>query len=446
MILNRLLNRARGEMGRTLIRTFLARGIAALGSLVLALVIGQIYGTTGMGVYALAESLILGVATLARQGMQNSLMRYVGQDHASPAVPVYLHWALRRALLLSSLGALIILPLRSQLESVFSAEGLAEVLLGIAVAAPAFTISFLFSGFFKGVRKPATAVLLENGSVSLIAGALIVAWGMYGDGENLAVMGYSYAIAAWLVATQAMFQVSRWRKKQELHSHSESSQVSHAAFMRTSHAFFFTNLANFMQSVLGVMAAGLVLASADLGLFKSSQQVSILISFVLIVVNAVFPPRFASLYHEGRTAELAQLARQGAVIGMTIAAPLLLVCLLTPEWVLGWFGEEFRAGAPLLRIIAAAQLVNVATGSVGFLLNMTGHERLMRNIALVCSCTGLALFFVLPSLFGAIGAAMALAFVLVTQNLTAMFFVWRRLGIWTLPGPNLLRWVGVRSR
>lgn len=433
-------------MGRALVRTFLARGIAAVGSLALALVIGRIYGPAGMGVYALAQSLLLGIATLARQGMQNSLMRYVGQDHASPAVSVYLRWALRRALMLSSLAALIILPLRSQLENVFSAEGLGEVLIGIAVAAPAFTIGFLFSGFFKGVRKPATAVLLENGSVALIAGALIAVWGMREGGESLAVIGYSYAIAAWLVAVQAGFQVWRWR---QVHGHpgrSESPSVSHAAFMRTSRAFFFTNLANFMQSVLGVMAAGLVLASADLGLFKSSQQVSMLISFVLIVINAVFPPRFASLYHQGKLSELAHLARQGAVIGVAIAAPLLLVCLLTPGWVLGWFGEEFRAGAPLLRIIAAAQLVNVATGSVGFLLNMTGHERLMRNIALICSGTGLALFFILPGLFGVIGAAMAMAFVLVTQNLTAMFFVWRRLGIWTLPGPNPLKWLQTRRR
>src|SRR5699024_2727741 len=103
--------RMRGEMGLALIRTFVARGIAATGTLALALVVGQIYGPAGMGVYALAQSLLLGVATLARQGMQNSLMRYVGQDHASPAVPVYLRWALRRALLLSSLAALVILPL-----------------------------------------------------------------------------------------------------------------------------------------------------------------------------------------------------------------------------------------------------------------------------------------------------------------------------------------------
>lgn len=435
-------------MGRALVLTFLARGIAAFGSLALALVIGRIYGPEGMGVYALAQSVLLGIAVMARYGMSNSLMRYVGQNPDGAQIPVFLKWALSRAAITSVLVALLVGLLRAPLESAFSAEGLAGVVIGIALAAPAFTLCFLLSGFFKGVRKPVTAVLLENGSVALIAGALIALWaGLYGA-KDLAVIGYAYAIAAWMVFAQAAHQTWRWCHQNGSRIESESdacTTVSRAAFMSTSRAFFFSNLAGFMQSVLGIMAAGLVLTSAELGLFKSSQQVSVLISFVLIVINAVFPPRFASLYHQGQIQALGRLARQGAVLGAAVAAPLLLLCLAVPGWVLGWFGEGFGDGASLLRIIAAAQLVNVVTGSVGFLLNMTGHERLMRNIALICNGVGLVGFFALPYFFGAMGAALAMAFVLVTQNLAAMFFVWRRLGIWTLPGPNLILWLGIRG-
>src|SRR5699024_328847 len=116
---NRLLARVRGDLGRALVRTFMARGVAALGSLVLALVIGRVYGPAGVGVYALAQSLLLGISTLARQGMDNGLMRYIGQNHVSSAVPTYLLWALRRALLLSLLAALVIVLVRNQLESIF---------------------------------------------------------------------------------------------------------------------------------------------------------------------------------------------------------------------------------------------------------------------------------------------------------------------------------------
>jgi O-antigen/teichoic acid export membrane protein len=439
-------------MGQALIRTFVARAIAALGALALALVIGRLYGPEGMGVYALAQSLLLGAGTLARAGMDNALMRYVGQDHGSPYVLRYLRWASTRSLVISLIAAGVLWVGRYWFESIFDAAGLSGVLVGIALAVPAYTFGFLLSGFFKGIRMPATACLLENGSVALIAGLFILVWEWTESTDGLISIGYAYAVAAWLVALQGGCQVWRWCHRQPWWSARteskvvlESKPVPLAQFTATSQAFFVTTLAGFMQSVLGVMIAGWLLSSAELGLFKSSQQTATLIGFILIVINAIFPPRFASLYHDRKIEALGRLARQGALLGVTVAAPLLLPCLVFPAWVLSWFGEGFRDGAPLLRIIALAQLVNVSTGSVGFLLNMTGHERLMRNIALICNAIGLLAFFILIPLFGALGAALALAFVLVVQNLVALLFVWRRLGIWTLPGANLLAIVGIKT-
>ncbi|WP_421722100.1 lipopolysaccharide biosynthesis protein [Alloalcanivorax xenomutans] len=447
-----LQGRLRGEMGQALIRTFIARAIAALGALALALVIGRLYGPAGVGVYALAQGLLLGAGLLSRTGMDNALMRYVGQDHSSPFVLRYLRWAVTRCFIISLVAAAILWVGRPWFEALFDATGLAGVLTGIALAVPAYAFGFLLSGFFKGIRKPATACLLENGSVALVAGVLILVWEKTGNSAGLTIIGYAYAVAAWLVALQGGYQVWRWCRRQpwwsrraEQATSSEGAPVSLAQFTATSRAFFMTNLASFMQQVLGVMVAGWLLSSTDLGLFKSSQQTATLIGFILIVINAIFPPRFASLYHQGQIAALGRLARQGALLGAVVAAPLLLLCLVFPGWVLSWFGDGFQNGAPLLRMIALAQLVNVSTGSVGFLLNMTGHERLMRNIALICNALGLLAFFVLIPPFGALGAALALAFVLVVQNLVALLFVWRRLGIWTLPGPNLLALIGIKS-
>lgn len=440
-----LLSRFKGEMALTLGRTFLARGIAALGSLALVVVIGRVYGASGVGVYALAHSLIMGAAILARFGMDNALMRFVGEDHHSPYVLRFFILACRRALGWSLLVSLAIFFGRRGLEYAFSAEGLAEVLVGIAVATPAFTLGFLLSGFFKGIRRPATACLLENGSVALLAGGLVLALHLLTPIQGLAAIGWAYAGAAWLVLGQGAWQLWRWRHQQSLATHRVSplTGVSWHQFNVSSRAFFVMSLAGFMQSVLSIMVAGWLLTDEGLGLFKTSQQTAMLISFILIVINAIFPPRFASLHREGKSQALGRLARQGALLGVTIAAPILLMCLLFPSWVLGLFGSEFSQATSLLQILALAQLINVATGSVGFLLNMTGHESLMRNIALICNAIGLSAFFVLIPLFGPLGAAMALAFVLVIQNLVALYFVWRKLGIWTLPIPNVLRGLGI---
>lgn len=446
--INKILSRLNGEMGRALIRTFMARAVAALGTLVFAVVVGRLYGPTGVGVYALAQSLLLGAGILSRRGMDNALMRYVGQDHHSPYILTYLRWACRQSLIVSCLAGIVLWVGRHWFESIFEAQQLSVVLIGISIAVPAYTFGFLLSGFFKGIRKPATACLLENGSVALIAGAIMLLWNQYDSSAGLATVGYSYCLAAGLVAIQGSYQLWRWCHRQpwwQMSGYDLDQVVNLPQFNATSRAFFVYNLSGFMQSVLGVMIAGWLLTSSELGLFKSAQQTAVLIGFILIVINAIFPPRFAALYHQGNIEALARLAKQGVLVSLLVAFPLLFVCLLFPVWVLSWFGEGFQSGAPLLQIIAIAQLVNVATGSVGFLLNMTGHERLMRNIALICNVLGLLAFFAFIPLWGKLGAAWALAFVLVVQNLTALLFVWRKLGIWTLPGPNVLRWLGIKT-
>jgi len=54
---------------------------------------------------------------------------------------------------------------------------------------------------------------------------------------------------------------------------------------------------------------------------------------------------------------------------------------------------------------------------------MTGHELLMRNIALTCNALGLVSLFILIPIFEALGAAVGLALMLIVQNLVAMYFV-----------------------
>ncbi|MDN3554930.1 lipopolysaccharide biosynthesis protein [Halomonas maura] len=437
-MLTKLTHRLKGDLILPLARTFIARGIAALGGLLLVMVLGQLYGPAGVGIFALAQSVYLGAGILARYGMNNSLMRFVGENHTSIAIKIYLRWAINKSLVLSVAAAVVVYLLSGKLAQWFDAPRLVEVMPGITLAIPAFTVAFVLGGFMKGIRRPATACLLENGSIMLIATGLV--WVLERSTLlGIANAGWAMALAAWLVLGQGAWQSRRWFGKQELQA--EKNTATRDEFAASSRAFFVMSLAQFMQQVLAIMIAGWLLGTAELGLFRAAERTAFLITFILLVINAVLPPRFATLYRQGNLVGLNALARKGALLGVALSLPLLLVCLLVPHWVLGLFGPAFSEAANLLRIIAVAQLVNVATGSVGFLLNMTGHEKLMRNIALICNALGLSMFFILIPLLGALGAAVALALVLVLQNLTALVFVWRKLGIWMLPIPNILKWM-----
>ena len=164
-----------------------------------------------------------------------------------------------------------------------------------------------------------------------------------------------------------------------------------------------------------------------------ANRAAALTSFVLMGVNSISAPKFAALYEQGDLVTLGRIARNSAKLMALAAAPFLLVCLTFPAWIMGLFGAQFTAGGTILAVLAAGQYVNVVTGSVGFLLMMCGYEAAYRNNFVLCTVLSLLLNGLLVPRLGVLGAAIATAVTLATQNVIAAILVWRKLGVMTIP-------------
>ena len=131
-------------------------------------------------------------------------------------------------------------------------------------------------------------------------------------------------------------------------------------------------------------------------------------------------------------AALENLAIKSVKLVALFALPVIGVMLVFPSFLMGLFGSEFAEGAALLQILAVGQFINAMTGSVGFLLMMSGHERDMRNVTLISGTLALLLTWFLTAQFDIVGAAIGTAVAVATQNLLAVYFVKKRLGFNTL--------------
>ncbi|MCS0371009.1 oligosaccharide flippase family protein [Vibrio diabolicus] len=190
----------------------------------------------------------------------------------------------------------------------------------------------------------------------------------------------------------------------------------------------FTNVLQWGSLVI----AGFFISTAELGLLAAAQRTSLLIGFVLITINFVVAPMFASLYKERQMIKLQSLSRLACRANVGLAIVPVIICTLFPEFVMRFFGEEFLAAAPLLVVLSLGQLVNVATGSVGFLLLMSGHEKTMKYITISSGTISICLLIALCQTFGVIGAAWAMAIGMAIQNLAALYFVKRYLGFFPI--------------
>lgn len=444
--LRSLINWQQGLLG-ALMGSSAAKAVTALGSVVLVATIGRMYGASGVGVYAIAQSIIAIAGIVANCGMNGALLRFAGRNHRCVGVLTYLRWATIRCVAVSIAGAVLLFFGRHVLADLFNSEHLAPVLAGMSFALPPFAMATLLAGFMKGVRKPVLGTLLQNGLISLLAAVLLLLINWKFEGFGLAQLGYVYAAAAWAVLLWGISCLWHWYSTVTENTEQAFDPAPRKAFFESSNAWFFLALAGLMQTHLGMLIAGSLLTTTALGLYKAALQSAMLVRFIHMVINAVFPPRFAALYHEGDMSGLRRLVKQGAVAGAVLALPIVVVYVLVPGMFLSLvFGEEFRRAAKVLWIIAAAYYANVITGSVGYLLNVTGNEKLMRNIGIINNGIGLLLLVFLTYMFGVMGTALATAIMVINQSVLATWFAWRRLGIWPLPIPNVFHALGIQTK
>ena len=103
--------------------------------------------------------------------------------------------------------------------------------------------------------------------------------------------------------------------------------------------------------------------------------------------------------------------------------------ILFGDRILGLFGAEFVAARWSMTVLILGQLVNVGSGSVGYLMGMTGHHR---QSAFVLGCSAvlnIILNAILIPIFGIMGAAIATALTMALWNIWLHQLVVKYLGV-----------------
>ncbi len=201
----------------------------------------------------------------------------------------------------------------------------------------------------------------------------------------------------------------------------------------------FTMLAgiNVLNSNIDIIILGLFLTVKEVGIYKIASQMAIFTSFGLQAINVAIGPRFARLYALGEKEKLQRLVTLSARAVFFFNLFITLFFIIAGKELLSLvFGTAFIGSYEPLLILLIGQFVNSAAGSVGLILNMTGHENDTvkgRTIALI---TSIVLNFILIPFLGIAGAAIASAMSMIIWNAILWWIVWKKTGINSLAFGN----------
>lgn len=172
------------------------------------------------------------------------------------------------------------------------------------------------------------------------------------------------------------------------------------------------------QLLLGVMGT-----PADVGIFNVCVKYSMVASLSLQAVNTISAPKFSEYFFNKDYRGLAANVQKTTKMIFWTTVPIVIVYFIFPKFLLGIFGASFTPGWVAFLILTFGALVNVMTGSVGTLLQMTGHQKTLQNILLVSIVIEVALNIILIPVYGVTGAAIASTFCSCLKNLAMAYYV-----------------------
>lgn len=417
-----------GIFSRGATGTLVVTGAGALVGVGVQILLARWLGVREWGYYAFSWTLLNVLVLLGKLGFDTAEIRFVAAYRVQQSWPL-LAGLLRygdRVVLAASLGvaalaAGVILLLSPRLE-----PGLTATLLVSCLALPGYGFLGLRCSALQGLRRVVLArlpeVVLRPPLTAALAGAMVLAWGSLTASRAMAATG-----AAILVSAGVGHALLARRLPEAVKT--SPPEVQGREWIRVSLPLLLVSGMRLLLGQADILLVGMLIGTTEAGIYTAASRLSHLITFGQNAANGIVAPMIAELHAQGEKAKLQRLVTLASWASTLFALAAALALVLGGKLLLSLFGKDFVGSWTVLAILAAGQVVNAASGPVGYLLNMTGHQD--TNARILAWTVGLNVALAIPAIlaWGAAGASAATGLLIAVKNLWTWWEVRRRLGI-----------------
>jgi O-antigen/teichoic acid export membrane protein len=387
-------------------------------------------GAEGVGYYGLINQTLLIVGLIAASGTNVSVLRFVGQydnDQDRPRIRD-VHRAILKLIIPFSIIAGVLLYFSSEFlaQRVFSNPEYARGIQVVAVLMPLYVLDHISIELIRGFKK----LMISEFARAVIKPLTVVTtiW-IYFD-TTIPNIYIIYFLSLGLIASSLLSNSAVLFFLNRIKGISDKPTSVKEVFS-TSSPMMISAVSGILMTSVSLFVLEYFESTSKVGVYSVSLRLAQLIAIVLIVVNTISAPKFAELYWAKKNQELQKIIRQSTKLMFWGALLLSALLAIGSPWILRLFGSEFTEGQMALWILIFGQLINAATGSVGLFLNMSGHQNILRNTALISLALQVVLAIILIPMMGLMGAAIATSSSGIIWNLMCILYVKKKLNIKT---------------
>lgn len=399
------------------------RMVTYVARFAITFVLARLMGAENYGLYNLAISAAMIAGAISVFGLDTTMTRYIAilsSRHDKRGIWGTIQLGIGGALLLSLLTSTALFSLSALIaEYAFHDSRLAPLLQIASLTVPFLAISDVLAGATRGFKRMSDTVIAQNIVQPVIRLVLIIL---------LAVVGFSTPIAILIFGASdlcaSLILLYFLNKRFNLRRSLATGQRNLGEIFGFTLPLGLSDLLTTFRSYLQTLLIGSLGTVRGVGVFSIANQVNQLGNMFHASMNQSARPLIAELSDQGKQPQVEHIYQTTTRWMVTLNMPMILIVTLFPVQVISIFGKSFVEGAPALAIMGLVNLVNVATGMCGTILDMTGHTRMkLFNTVIRVSVAILANFLLIPR-YGVTGAAIAALIHEVVANVLPMVQLW----------------------
>lgn len=299
------------------------------------------------------------------------------------------------------------------------------VLSIMIVSLPFLSVASLLSFSFQSISKFSFSVLYKDTLLTLLFNTLVFIYIHINSYVSVSLIAYLYLGSSFLIMLSAVFI---WFFNSP---HFDLSMIFSFDLLKSSSQLWLASIMNLSVLWSSVIISALFILPEQVAYLSSSQRVASIISFVLIVFNTIAAPKYADFWASYDVSAMHNMSVKITGFMFFVSTPIILIVFFFSEEIMSLFGPDYAEYDYLLKIVSVGQYFNVLSGSVGYILTMSGFNKVYMLATFYAGIFTIISCFILSYFFGVMGAAISTSIGLILLNLFFLFLVKNKLGFWS---------------
>src|SRR2546421_3485320 len=421
-----------------------AAGLQSLGSTIGSILryIGSFliqygFGPAGYGIYTLSLSLVSLISAVFNLGLDDASVRFVAiyrskqQPKSLRGVLIFCTALAGSAGIIAALLLLYFAPIlvaywiNFKQHHVVNTGTLSQGIALLQILAPAIPLTTMQVVWFAGLRgfkafkwRVLSSSILQPTLMILLLGFVVL---FFHTQDGIVAVAASYLIGTLFNTLLSLYFLFREFSR---FATPEPERYEVREWLTFASLNFLTTIVDtILDSIDTILLAVFGIADVAIGQYGSAMRLGGFIALPLSSINNVFAPTIAELHSKGEMQKLESIFKLTTKWTTTFTLPLFLIMVLFSPYLMLLPGAGFGSGWPLLIAFSAGSMINAGTGAVGYVLLMTGYQRLSFLNSLVAVGVNIGLGILLTPHYGAIGTAISTGLAICALNLMRLLQV-----------------------